>query len=132
MNNYHFPIQVVAADIDEMGHVNNARYVNWMQDAATAHWVNITSAQQRSNYLWVVRRHQIDYLRPALMGDALVCQTWVDNCRGALCTRHYRITRGEELLLRAYSQWCMIGNINKQARPMRIPKDIVALFAKAP
>ena len=27
-----------AADIDELGHVNNAVYLRWIQDVATAHW----------------------------------------------------------------------------------------------
>jgi len=32
------PVGIVEADIDFMGHVNNARYLNWVQDAVLAHW----------------------------------------------------------------------------------------------
>ena len=32
-------------DIDELGHVNNAVWVRWIQDMATAHW-SATAARE--------------------------------------------------------------------------------------
>ncbi|MCW9050028.1 MAG: acyl-CoA thioesterase, partial [Deltaproteobacteria bacterium] len=59
---------------DENGHVNNVAYVQWMQDVATMH----SDAQgcTRELYLslnssWIVRSHQIEYLRPAFAGDEI-------------------------------------------------------------
>ena len=34
---YH-SIGILPADIDFMGHVNNARYLGWVQDAVLDHW----------------------------------------------------------------------------------------------
>jgi acyl-CoA thioesterase FadM len=33
------PFTPTAADIDELGHINNAVWVRWIQDRATAHWI---------------------------------------------------------------------------------------------
>ena len=36
------------ADIDELGHVNNAVWVKWIQDIAVAHWAAIATALRNS------------------------------------------------------------------------------------
>ncbi|UJF24204.1 acyl-CoA thioesterase [Suttonella sp. R2A3] len=126
-NTYRYAIKVRNDAIDVMGHVNNARYVSWMQDAAIAHWTHITEEIQRARYLWVAKRHEIDYLKPAFVDEQLICETWVSECHGALCLRHYRITRGDTLLLEAQSQWCMIDA--QSNRVARIPGPISALFS---
>ena len=48
-----------AADIDELGHVNNAVYVRWIQDIATAHWRAVAPASAQEDHIWVVVRHEI-------------------------------------------------------------------------
>jgi hypothetical protein len=50
-------------DIDELGHVNNAAWVRWIQDMATAHWRAVADPAHVDAYVWVVTRHEIDYLR---------------------------------------------------------------------
>ena len=55
-------------DIDELGHVNNAAWVRWIQDMATAHWHAVAPADHVDAYVWVVTRHEIDYLRAVRPG----------------------------------------------------------------
>ena len=50
--------------IDELGHVNNAVWVQWIQSVAVAHWEAIAQQAHKNAYHWVVVRHEIDYLRP--------------------------------------------------------------------
>lgn len=69
------PLQVVEADIDLMGHVNNIVYLRWVQEVATAHWNAAATEQQKTDYAWVVLRHEIDYKRPALLSEALEART---------------------------------------------------------
>ena len=66
-----FELRITASpeDIDELGHVNNAAWVRWIQDVATAHWYAIAPAQHRDAYVWVVTRHEIDYLRALGPGE---------------------------------------------------------------
>lgn len=69
---------VTESDIDLLGHVNNLAYLQWMIDAAVGHstaqgWPS--AAYQTLGAGWVVRSHQIEYLHPALAGDAVVVRT---------------------------------------------------------
>lgn len=42
--------------IDELGHVNNTVWVQWIQDMATAHWDSAARPQDRAAFFWVVVR----------------------------------------------------------------------------
>ena len=50
---FAFPIKVVPEDIDFMGHVNNARYLNWVQEAVLAHWRGIAPPEDVASKAWV-------------------------------------------------------------------------------
>src|ERR1700716_2345582 len=63
--------------IDELGHVNNAVWVQWIQQVAVAHWNSIADGAHRDAYYWVVVRHEIDYLRAAEEADWIIPRTWV-------------------------------------------------------
>lgn len=66
---FSHPIAVSPEDIDEMGHVNNVVYLRWVQEAATAHWMNNAPEELHSKYAWVVLRHEIDYVSAAVLND---------------------------------------------------------------
>jgi hypothetical protein len=67
---------VVPADIDELNHVNNVVYLQWIQDVAKSHWQQV--GQHRINeVVWVASRHEIDYLAPAFLGDPIDVGPWV-------------------------------------------------------
>ncbi|CAM4255466.1 acyl-CoA thioesterase [Gillisia limnaea] len=68
-------IKVSEADLDELQHVNNVRYVQWMEDVAKAHWNARAGDEIRENYFWVVIRHEIDYKGQAFLDDELLLQT---------------------------------------------------------
>ena len=75
--------------IDELGHVNNAVWVQWIQEVAVSHWYAIAPEAYRDAYVWVVIRHEIDYLRPALPGETVTGRTWVGKSpQGARFDRH--------------------------------------------
>jgi len=77
MTTFEMNVSVQSADIDEQNHVNNAVYLRWVQDVATAHWRALASADAQSAIGWVVVRHEIDYKTPANLGDEIVLRTWV-------------------------------------------------------
>src|SRR3954467_7737876 len=78
-----------AEDSDELGHVNNAVWVRWIQDLATAHWRSAADPAFVDSYVWVVVRHEIDYLRALLPGGPVTGRTWVGEApRGARFDRH--------------------------------------------
>ncbi|MEQ1689327.1 MAG: hotdog domain-containing protein, partial [Sphingopyxis sp.] len=62
--------------IDELGHVNNAVWVQWIQSVATAHWTAKASAAEQAAFIWVVVRHEIDCHRPLLVGQGVTAHSW--------------------------------------------------------
>ncbi|MGZ3488971.1 MAG: acyl-CoA thioesterase [Isosphaeraceae bacterium] len=68
-------------------------YLRYAQDAAVAHWYAVVDQKHRDSMVWVVRRHEIDYLKPALENDELVARTWVGAPSGATLERFIEIRK---------------------------------------
>ena len=117
-----------AEHIDELGHVNNAVWVQWIQEIAVAHWRSVAAAEHDEAYFWVVVRHEIDYLRPAFEGDRVTAKTWIDpEIQGARSVRHMEFLGPDgKLLVRARTQWAIIDKA--AGRPVRVPREVVAPF----
>lgn len=122
---FHLPIKVVPEDIDELNHVNNIVYLRYVQDAAIGHWKTVPQ-EIASQIIWVARRHEIDYLKPAFLGEELVVKTWVDNFVGVKSIRHCEIMRGEEVLARSLTHWIALDA--QTFRPKRITEEVVQQF----
>jgi len=114
--------------IDELGHVNNAVWVQWVQQVAVAHWDSLSAPQHRDAYFWVVVRHEIDYLRAAHEDDRITARTWVgDAPQGARFDRFVEFTGPDgRLCVRAKTQWAIIDKAS--GRPIRVPAEVVAPF----
>ena len=125
---------IVSADaVDEFRHVNNQRYIAWMQEVATAH--SAANGWPMERYLgigaaWVVRSHFIEYLRPAFAGDALDIDTWASSLALREVTRKYRFRRADQLLARAETKWVYVDI--RSGRPKRIPAELLASFVAVP
>jgi acyl-CoA thioester hydrolase len=114
--------------IDELGHVNNAIWVQWIQQVAVAHWESVADAEHKDAYYWVVVRHEIDYLRAALPGDRITARTWVGEApRGARFDRHMEFSATDgRIYVRARTDWAIIDKA--LGRPIRVPAEVVAPF----
>jgi acyl-CoA thioester hydrolase len=122
---------VEAGDIDMLDHASNIAFVRWIQDVALAHSAAVGlsfEAYQRMGAVFMVVRHEIDYLRPALRGDALQARTWISSARAASCERSTQIVRAEggQLLARGLTTWGFIEMAT--GRPRRIPEDVRVAF----
>jgi acyl-CoA thioester hydrolase len=125
-----FELRITAreADIDELGHVNNAAWVRWIQDVATAHWRAVSRAEHVEAYVWVVIRHEIDYLRAVLPGETVIARTWVGEApKGARFDRHVEFL-GEDgkPRVRARTTWAILDKAS--GRPLRVPPEVAAPF----
>ena len=116
-----------AEDIDAQGHVGNVAYVKWIQDVAVAHWLSATTKAEREKYTWVVLRHEIDYKKQAFETEEITATTWVGEPTRISWGRFTEITRGEDLLVKARSIWCLIDR--ETAKPTRITAELKELFA---
>ncbi|GLC26236.1 acyl-CoA thioesterase [Roseisolibacter agri] len=122
-------LEVAESDLDEQAHVNNVVYVQWVQDTATAHWLALTTPEDRAQVGWVCTRHEIDYLAPALLGDAVVVRTRVGHAKGLIFERHTDVRRVDDdrVLARSRTLWCPVDPTT--GRPRRVPPHLRALFS---
>jgi acyl-CoA thioester hydrolase len=120
------PIRILPADIDFMGHVNNARYLNWVQDAVVAHWEKLAPPAAVAEHLWVALKHEITYRKPAFLEDEVIATVVLDKVEGVRAFYSTLIKRGDDLLAEVKSSWCCLDA--KTLRPARIAKDIAAHF----
>jgi len=120
--------RVSAADIDAQRHVNNVAFVRWIQEAAVAHWFDITTEKEREKLTWIVVRHEIDYKKQAFENDNVTVETWVGEPTHVSWERFTEITRGEDLLVRARSVWCLIDC--QTSKPIRITSELKELFLR--
>ena len=115
--------------IDELGHASNVAYLGWVQDVARAHSEAVGYDHARYRELggvFVVIRHEIDYLRPAFAGDVLALTTWVESFGAASSERRTEIARGDTLVARAVTTWAYVDV--GQGRPLRIPPAVKEAF----
>jgi len=122
------PFTATAADIDELGHVNNAVWVQWIQEIAVAHWQAVAPAEHRDAHIWVVTRHEIDYRGNLREGETVTAETWVpDPPRGARFDRHVRFVDAEgRVKVEAVTTWALLDRAT--GRLLRVREEIAAPF----
>lgn len=126
--------EVGEADIDMLGHASNIAYLRWVQDVAVAHSAAVGLDMEGYSQLgavFVVRRHEIDYLRPVVRGEALELRTWIDSASAAKCKRATEIVRvgtSELVVARAMTTWGFVELTS--GRPTRIPDSVRVAFSQ--
>jgi acyl-CoA thioester hydrolase len=121
-------------DIDMLGHASNIAYLRWVQDVAVAHSATVGLDMEGYSQLgavFVVRRHEIDYLRPVVRGEKLELRTWIDSASAAKCKRATEIVRmstPETIVARAMTTWGFIELTT--GRPTRIPDSVRVAFSQ--
>ena len=128
MSIFETVITVENNHLDDLFHVNNVHYVQWVQDIAKLHWDTNATPSVLERYFWVLTTHFIEYKSSAYLGDKLLIKTYVSKYKGAVCHRIVEITNTSTnaLLATSETKWCLIDAETK--RPTRITKEIAVLF----
>lgn len=129
---YEVTVRVTPGDLDDQAHVNNVVYVRWVQDAATAHWVALTTPEVRAEVGWVLLRHEIDYKAAAVLGDEVRVRTTVGHLEGLTFERLTTVHRTGDGKLVASSRtlWAPINPAT--GRPRRVNDELRRLFSVTP
>lgn len=121
--------------IDELRHVNNAVYVQWMEDCAWQHSISLGLGLQAFSELdrsMAVLRHEIDYLASALQGDALCMGTWLVKTDSRLkMDRLFQLVRPADglTLLRARTTFVCVQL--STGKPRRMPDAFIEGYGRA-
>ncbi|WP_326521580.1 acyl-CoA thioesterase [Sphingomonas abietis] len=124
-----FDLRAIEADIDHMGHVNNAVYLSWVQDVVVKHWAGLASDVELATTIWVAIKHEITYRRPAFLGDALSATVAATGFQGAKAMFDTVIRRGDQIVAEIRSVWCSIDTATR--RPKRVAQEVVRRFSNA-
>jgi len=118
-------------DIDELGHVNNAVWVQWIQDMATSHWQAVAAPEHIAAYFWVVTRHEIDYRGNVGPGQSVTANTWIESePKGAQFDRRVDfVDAAGKVIVRANTTWAMIDKAT--GRLVRVRPEVSAPFMGA-
>ncbi len=127
---HSYPIDIDAADIDFMGHVNNASYLKWVQEAVISHWQRIAPVDMVAAHLWVALKHEITYRKPAFLDDEVIATVILDKVHGARAFYTTIIKRGEDVLAEVQSSWCSISP--DTLRPLRLARSVIERFLPEP
>ncbi|MEK9614659.1 MAG: acyl-CoA thioesterase [Flavobacteriaceae bacterium] len=119
---------VLPEHLDELNHVNNIQYLQWVQEAAKAHWEALTSGCTDEFEIWVVRSHHIEYKKAAQLNDVLTLTTYVKDSSGFLSERIVEVSlkSNNRLLARCSTQWCYLNKASNKLE--RIPEKVHLLF----
>jgi acyl-CoA thioester hydrolase len=130
MTPFRRQVTAQADDIDELGHVNNAVWVRWIQDLAVAHWCAVAPPDQQAAYVWVVTRHEIDYRGNVAAGETVTGETWVPGPpRGARFDRHFRFLGDDNRVrVEGVTTWALLDR--GSGRLLRIRPEIAAPFVE--
>ena len=121
-------------ELDSRGHVNNAVYLSWAEEIATAHaeaagYGREWSAQRGGG--WIIRHIDITYHRPAVYGDEVEVTVKVELVKGVRGIRRTTIRRTSDaaLLAELLTEWVWVRL--SDGRPAQVPRELVALAAPA-
>ena len=128
MKNFKQTIIVKPNDLDELNHVNNIRYIEWVNDMAKSHWSKLATPNMLKDYFWVLINHNIAYKSQAVINDNIQLKTYVKSSEGVTSTRMVEIHNidTQKLLAISETKWCFM-NV-KTKKPTRITTEIINLF----
>ncbi|MCG0015717.1 acyl-CoA thioesterase [Winogradskyella sp. E313] len=128
MQIYQKQITVTKDDLDQLLHVNNVRYVQWVQDIAEEHWLKNASQEILDSCFWVLINHNISYKAPALLGDSILIKTFILKSEGVSSVRKVEMYNqtSKKQIIDSETTWCLVSS--KSKRPTRITSEIVNLF----
>ncbi len=129
MSVYKKTITVQKSDLDELQHVNNIRYLEWVQEISKEHWQSKVDQSIQEQLIWVVRNHNITYYESALLGDSVTITTKIKAWKGPISIREVEMKNNKtgNLLVMATTEWCALNP--KTLKPIKVSTDVQRLFS---
>ena len=126
MKTFELHLTVTQEHLDENQHVNNVRYLEWVQEISRAHWEALAPMEVQEKVFWVVRSHQLTYKKEAVLGDELLLKTYVKSFKGPFSIRIVEVYREDVLIHQSESNWCLIDRTTM--KPAKLAAEFVSLF----
>lgn len=127
------PVRVYFEDTDFSGLVYHASYLRWCERGRSdflrllgiSHTALIAPGEGAEPAAFVVRRLEIDYLRPARIDEMLEVSTECTEMAGVHVVQAQQITRGATVLAKLIVKLVLVG---QSGRPLRLPVAVREAF----
>ena len=123
-------IRIYYEDTDAGGIVYHPNYLKFAERGRTEFLrhtgFNNSDLQNDIGVMFVVRHIDIDYLKTAVLDDALTLETTIQNIKNTSFTMHQRTCRGDDVI--ADMHVVMVCVDMKTHKPVRLPENIKEAF----
>ena len=128
MNRFTQEQEVLSNHLDDLKHVNNIQYLNWIQEISKKHWNKLITRKKFEFQIWIVRSHNIVYKKQAKLGDQLLLETYVKECKNYTSERIVNVLQKKnlEVIAQCNTTWCYVNKVSNNIE--RIPKEVVDLL----
>lgn len=128
-----FDLELTVQDqhIDQLGHVNNVVYMQWMQDIATAHVEALGLGLKQYlelKHAMVAVEHHVQYRKAAFLGDQIILRTWLSDINALYSFRQYIFYRAHDqtVLFTGRTQWACVEIAT--GRPKRMSPTFIHAY----
>ena len=119
MKKHHCQIKTRWGDLDAFGHVNNAAYLVYLQEARLDFTWYARKAEGPIPLAMVVARAEIDFVAGIYDGDKILDVTiWVGRVGNASFTLKYEISEGEKVYARAETVQVCVDEKTHESKPL--------------
>lgn len=89
------PIQIRFADIDKLGHVNNAVYLSYFEQARTIFFKDVfKESLDWSKKGLILAKAEVNFLQPVFLEDEISVETYCTHIGNKSFTLSYRLLKG--------------------------------------
>jgi len=125
---HHYKVKIYYEDTDAGGVVYYANYLRYMERARTEllseRGIDVAE-YHNSGYLFAVVNVDVQYKKPAVLGDIIDVTTELRDVTNVTITLGHRILRENNLLVEATVR---LACINKDGKPQRLPEEFSSLL----
>ena len=119
------PLPVRFRDTDAMGHVNNAVYLTYLEQARVEYLKRVLGLIQPKDFGIILARVEIDYRSPAGIDDDLVIGARVTRLGGASFDMQYRIAEKKSGRLVAEAKTVQVAFDYRLNKVRRLEAEVV-------
>jgi acyl-CoA thioester hydrolase len=125
MDTFRFSLQIEVRfrDCDPMGHVNNAVYLTYLEQARFAYWRELSRGQKQKPGM-ILARLECDYRRPATAGQLLDVRMRVTGIGRTSFNCEYEIVDSRDRHVVAEARSVQVVYDYAAAKPVPMPDEI--------
>lgn len=118
------PISVRWRDMDSMGHVNNAKYISYLEEARVRWMLGVEGVSMTDRIAPVVAATNVNYKAPIVWPNDIVVELFVERLGNSSVTIGHRIVSADGEALHADGHVVMVWVDRASGKPVALPEAV--------